>query len=83
MSETVSSVGGILNVAIGALPSILALIKSSHAAQNPGAAPLTDADAFAALAFAVASSAAKDRAWLAAHPVEADRPAPPASDTGE
>ena len=46
---------------------------------NPDAPPLTDADVFAALAYAIASSVATDEAWKVAHP-----PAPPgAASVGE
>lgn len=58
----------IINTAIGALPSIIALIHANHVVANPGEPPPTDADVIAALQSAVASSIAKDEAWKAAHP---------------
>ena len=58
----------VLNTALGALPSILALVRSSHAHTHPGAAPLTDADVFAALEQAAAQVLAKGAAWKAVHP---------------
>ena len=63
MSPTTADVGGIINIAVGALPSILALIRGFHQTQNPTAPPLTDADVFAALAYAVTSTVAIDEAW--------------------
>jgi len=61
------NVDGVISAALGALPAILALIRSRHFQENPDAPPLTDADVFAALAFAVASSVAVDDKWLASH----------------
>jgi uncharacterized protein (DUF362 family) len=58
----------IFNTAIGALPGILALIRANHTSQNPDAPALTDDQVLEALAQAVASSIAKDEAWLAANP---------------
>ena len=58
----------ILNTALGALPSILALIRDRHAAATPGAPPLTDADVIAGLHSAVTSVVEKGDAWKAAHP---------------
>lgn len=52
--------GNVITAAISALPSILALLKSSHAADNPGAAPITDSQALAALQAAVQASIARD-----------------------
>jgi hypothetical protein len=62
----------IVTTAIGALPSILAIIRASHANANPQAPPLTDADVFAALQQAVEHVIAKGEAWKAAHPSEPD-----------
>lgn len=59
----------ILNAALQALPAILALVQSEHAAANPGAAAPTDAEVFAALHEAVGSVVAKGDAWKASHPV--------------
>lgn len=64
----------IVTTAINALPGILALLRANHTQQNPDAPPLTDADVLTALDAAVSSSVAKDEAWKAAHPVDADEP---------
>ena len=74
MSPTTADVGGIINIAVGALPSILALIRGFHQQQDPTAPPLTDAAVFAALAYAVASSVAVDEAWKLAHSAPAGSP---------
>jgi hypothetical protein len=58
----------IVNTAIGALPGIIALIKSAHSTNNPDAPVLTDEQVLDALNQAVASSVAKDEQWLAQHP---------------
>jgi hypothetical protein len=76
---TESIIPGILNTVVGALPSILALVRENHASANPEAPPLTDADVFAALNEAVTKSIAVDEHWKAEHPVT---PAEP-NDTGE
>ena len=60
----------LINTAIANLPAIFAWIRSAHAQAAPGAPPPTDAEVIAALQAAVASSIAKDDAWLAAHPPE-------------
>jgi hypothetical protein len=62
------NIPGIIAAALGSLPAILALIRERRTAEDPNAPPVTDADVFAGLAFAVASSVAKDDAWDAAHP---------------
>lgn len=54
------------------LPALIDLIKSLHAQTNPTAPALTDAEATAALQAASAATAAKDDAWLRAHPVVTD-----------
>lgn len=72
---TPTDLTGILNTAIGALPSIVALIRGNHATAHPEAPPLTDADVFAALEHAVAATVAKGDVWKTAHP--------PTNDTGE
>jgi hypothetical protein len=79
MSPTATDITGVVNVALGALPSILALIRQKHAEEHPNAPPLTNADVFAALAYAVTSSVAKDESWKAAHPIAQ----PPTNDTGD
>lgn len=53
-------VGAIVTAAITALPSILSIIRESHAQANPDASPLTDAQAKAALRDAVVLSLARD-----------------------
>jgi hypothetical protein len=58
----------IINTAIGALPSIIALIRGNHTSQNPGVPPPTDEEIIAGLQRAVESSIAKDDLWLAQHP---------------
>jgi len=62
------STEAIFNTAIGALPSILALIRERHAAANPGAPALTNEEAIAGLHSAVASVVGKGDAWKATHP---------------
>jgi hypothetical protein len=57
----------VVNTAIGALPGILSLIKAQHQNYNPSDPPLTDTQVLEALQSAVASSVAKDEAWLAVH----------------
>jgi hypothetical protein len=59
---------GLLNLIIGQIPGIIAMVKANHAATDPTAPPPTDADVLAALQQAVASSIAKDDLWLQAHP---------------
>jgi hypothetical protein len=59
---------GLLNLIIGQIPGIIAMIKTNHAASDPNAPPVTDADVLAALQQAVASSIARDDQWLQAHP---------------
>jgi len=66
---------GVLNVALGALPSILALIRGSMPAGQP--VP-TDAEVIAGLHAAVQSVVQKGDAWKLAHPVSHDT-----NDTGE
>lgn len=58
----------LINTGISVLPSILAFLKVSHAAANPTAPPLTDAQALAALSGAIAASLNIDQNWLASHP---------------
>lgn len=73
---------GVINTAIGALPSIISMIKSQHQSNNPSDPPLTDEQVITALQSAVASSVAKDEQWLAAHPAPASEvktPPDPAS----
>jgi hypothetical protein len=67
MSPTPVNVTGVIIAALGSLPAILALIRETHATAHPDAPPLTDADVFAALAYAVASSVAIDENWKRLH----------------
>lgn len=62
------NVAAIANVAVTVLPEILALVRSRHAAADPGAPTPTDADVLRGLETAVKDSIAKDDEWLAAHP---------------
>lgn len=55
-----SNTTSIINTALGALPSIIELVRGRHAAADPGAPPLTDAQVKAALNDAVAQSLAED-----------------------
>lgn len=55
-----ANTANILIAATQALPAILSGIKALHATANPGAEPLTDAQALAALQQAVRESLAKD-----------------------
>lgn len=54
------NVAGIINTATAVLPAVFDLIRARHAANNPGAPPLTDEQVKAALRDAVAESLAKD-----------------------
>lgn len=54
------NIASIVNTAIGALPGILAMIRSEHKANVPDAPELTDAQVFAALHDAVTQTVAKD-----------------------
>lgn len=56
----------LINTAITVLPSVIALIRGSVPA---GAPQPTEEEIKAALRGAIASSEAKDEAWLKAHPV--------------
>ena len=77
---------GIINSALLALPSILALVREQHAAAHPDAPPLTDAEVFAGLTGAITDSGATDDAWERATPSTSPTPAdgdPGGGDTGE
>ena len=65
---TADQIAALINVSIAQLPAVFAWIRGAHAQAHPGAPPPTDAEVIAALDAAVASSVAKDDAWLAAHP---------------
>lgn len=62
-----NNTASIVNTAINALPSIIALIKGSQKAGDP---TLTDAQVLEALQQAVAISIAKDEEWLRTHPTD-------------
>lgn len=55
-----TNTAGIVTAAFAALPSIIGAIRAEHAAANPDAPPLTEAQALAALQAAVRASLAKD-----------------------
>ena len=55
-----ANTAGIINTALGLLPSIFGTIRAQHAAANPGDPPLTDEQVKAALRDAVAQSLAAD-----------------------
>lgn len=58
----------LVNLAIQEVPGVIALLKSVFAKTNPDAPTPTNEDVIAAYQSALASSLAKDAAWLAAHP---------------
>ena len=58
---------GLLEVAITNLPAIIDSLKGWFSQANPGAPEPTDAEVIAAYQQALASSLAKDAAWLAVH----------------
>lgn len=67
--------GEVLNVVLKELPTAVELFKLLFKKSNPGAPPPTDEEILLASAKAIgeyrqtlASSTAKDEAWLAAHP---------------
>lgn len=60
----------LLMVAIQHVPAIVAWVKATFKKDNPDAELPTDDEVVAALRDAIASSVAKDDAWLAAHPEE-------------
>jgi hypothetical protein len=62
----------VINTAIGALPSIIALIKSAHQQAAPDAPALTDDQVIAALHSAVVQTLAVDDADEAA--IRAEKP---------
>jgi len=58
---------GLAAIAIQNLPAIIDSLKGWFHAANPGAPEPTDAEVIAAYQAALASSLAKDAAWLAVH----------------
>ena len=58
----------VINTVTVVLPSVIGLIKSLTAQQNPELPAPTDAEVLAAFESVVAKSLAADEAWLAAHP---------------
>lgn len=78
-----ANTANIITTAIGALPGIIGLIKGQHAAANPDAPPMTDDQAKAALAAAIAESLAKDARLLQPRVASATELGPPAGANGE
>lgn len=64
--------GALIALAIQQVPAILDFLKTVHQEQNPGAPVPSDEDVIAAYQAALASSLAKDAAWLAQHPEAPD-----------
>lgn len=62
------TVVAVTNAVAIVLPSVISLIKTLAAKQDPSAPPPTDAEVKAILASKVASSLAVDDAWLGSHP---------------
>lgn len=62
---------GLVAIAIQNLPAIIDSLKGWFSQANPGAPLPTDEEVIAAYQEALASSLAKDAAWLAAHPEDA------------
>ena len=60
----------IINTAIGALPSILALFKQQHAEKNPSGPPPSNEDILTALTAAMSFTVAIDENWKRLHPVK-------------
>jgi hypothetical protein len=58
----------LVSVAIMELPNAIAFIRDAFQKDHPDVPAPTDADVIAAYQSALASSLAKDAAWLAAHP---------------
>jgi hypothetical protein len=58
----------LLAVLLQNLPGIIGFAKAQFASANPGAPVPTDEEVIAAYQSALASSLAKDEAWLAVHP---------------
>ena len=60
--------GALVGIAIQQLPQIIDSLKGLFQQQNPGLPPPTDEEVIAAYQQALASSLARDAAWLEAHP---------------
>ncbi len=60
--------GAVIPIIVQELPDIIALIKSAHAAANPGAPPLTDDQVHAGLLMVASASLAKDDTYFASQP---------------
>lgn len=60
--------GALVGIAIQELPAIIDSLKGLFVQQHPDAPVPTDAEVIAAYQEALASSLAKDAAWLEAHP---------------
>jgi len=57
----------LITTAIDSLPAIIALFRSNHAANNPGAPVPTSDEVIAALHADAVRDIAADEAWKAAH----------------
>jgi hypothetical protein len=62
---------------------LVEILKATHSAANPGAAPLTEAQALEQLQAAVAASLAKDQALRSSAPASASQLGNPTGSTGE
>lgn len=58
----------LVEVALKELPGVIGALRSAFAAKHPGVPAPTDEEVIAAYQSALASSLAKDEAWLTAHP---------------
>lgn len=73
MTDAVPSVNVLLlQLAIQELPVVIELVRQVFMKHNPTEPLPTDEDVIAAFNAAYESSIAKDTAWLAAHPEDAD-----------
>lgn len=61
----------LVNTITSVLPGIVALIRATHVAQNPGVPQPTSEDIVSAFETAVAASLARGELWLAGHPTQA------------
>lgn len=60
--------GALVGLVIQELPQLIDSVRTLFVQQNPGAPLPTDEDVIAAYQQALASSLARDAAWLAQHP---------------